>query len=55
MALCIDTYCLLTEKPSTELLDDYWTTHPETGTLGAPLYKPVLSYSDALAAGRPGH
>lgn len=52
MALCIDTYCSLTDKPSKELLEDYWASHLGTGTLGDYRYKPILSYSDALAAAR---
>jgi len=52
MALCIDTYCSLSDQPSTTLIEDYWASHLGTGTLGQYQYAPVLSYKDALAAAR---
>lgn len=52
MALCIDVYCSLSDKPSTSLIEDYWTSHLGTGTLGDYQYVPVMSYKDALAAAR---
>lgn len=52
MALCIDTYCSLSDKPSSELLEDYWASHLGTGTLGNYHYVPTISYQDALAAAK---
>ncbi|KAH7386044.1 ferric reductase-like protein transmembrane component 4 [Pyrenochaeta sp. MPI-SDFR-AT-0127] len=52
MALCIDTYCTLSDRPATSLIEDYWASHLGTGTLGDYQYVPVLSYKDALAAAR---
>ncbi|KAF4966680.1 hypothetical protein FSARC_5669 [Fusarium sarcochroum] len=52
MALCIDTYCPLTENPPTSLIEDYWASHLATGTLGDYQYTPVMSYQDALSAAR---
>lgn len=52
MALCIDVYCTLSDKPTTSLIEDYWASHLGTGTLGNYQYIPVLSYKDALAAAR---
>ncbi|KAF1828647.1 hypothetical protein BDW02DRAFT_603242 [Decorospora gaudefroyi] len=52
MALCIDVYCALSDKPPANLLEDYWVSHLGTGTLGDYQYVPVMSYQDALAAAR---
>lgn len=52
VALCIDTYCPLTDRPSLALLEDYWASHLGTGTLGDYQYVPAMSYPDALAAAR---
>ena len=50
MALCIDVYCSLSDKPSKSLLEDYWASHLGTGTLGNYQFVPVMSYKEALAA-----
>lgn len=52
MALCIDTYCPLSDQPHLSLVEDYWATHLGTGTIGSNLYEPVMSYQDALSAAR---
>ncbi|KAK5659571.1 hypothetical protein OQA88_773 [Cercophora sp. LCS_1] len=52
MAICIDTYCPLSNNPSIDLIEDYWASHLGTGTLGNYKYVPAISYHDALAAGR---
>ncbi|KAF5025721.1 hypothetical protein F66182_2188 [Fusarium sp. NRRL 66182] len=52
IALCIDTYCPLTENPSMSLIQDYWASHLGTGTIGDYQYIPVISYQDALNAAR---
>jgi len=52
MALCIDVYCTLSDKPSSALIKDYWVSHLGTGTLGNYEYIPVMSYEKALAAAR---
>ncbi|KAJ8112844.1 hypothetical protein OPT61_g4885 [Boeremia exigua] len=52
MALCIDVYCSLSDKPSKSLLKDYWASHLGTGTLGNYQYVPVMSYDEALSAAR---
>ncbi|KAH7241890.1 hypothetical protein BKA59DRAFT_440582 [Fusarium tricinctum] len=52
VALCIDTYCPLTEKPSMSLIKDYWASHLGTGTLGNYQFTPAMSYDDALKAAR---
>jgi hypothetical protein len=52
MALCIDVYCSLSDKPSKSLLEDYWVSHLGTGTLGDYQYVPIMSYQDALVAAR---
>lgn len=52
VALCIDTYCPLSDDPPAILIDDYWASHLGTGTLGDPKYVPVMSYDEALIAAR---
>lgn len=52
MALCIDVYCSLSDKPSMSLIEDYWASHLGTGTLGNIQYVPALAYKEALAAAR---
>ncbi|KFA51450.1 hypothetical protein S40293_10077 [Stachybotrys chartarum IBT 40293] len=52
VALCIDTYCPISDRPSFALLEDYWASHLGTGTLGGYQYVPAMSYPDALAAAR---
>ncbi|KAJ4287763.1 hypothetical protein N0V90_012467 [Kalmusia sp. IMI 367209] len=52
MAVCIDTYCIRSDGPSTELFGDYWASHLATTTVGNYKWKPVVSYGEALAAGR---
>ncbi|KAJ4257592.1 hypothetical protein NW762_008717 [Fusarium torreyae] len=52
MALCIDTYCPLTENPPMSVIEDYWASHLGTGTLGDYQYIPVMSYQNALVAAR---
>lgn len=52
MALCIDVYCTLSDKPATSLVEDYWASHLGTGTLGNYQFAPVLSYKEALVAAR---
>ncbi|KAJ0317706.1 hypothetical protein Brms1b_004709 [Colletotrichum noveboracense] len=52
MALCIDTYCPLSENPPIAKLEDYWASHLGTGTLGDYKYTPAMSYQEALAAAR---
>lgn len=52
VALCIDTYCPLSDDPPATLIDDYWASHLGTGTLGNPQYVPVMSYDEALIAAR---
>lgn len=52
MALCIDVYCSLSDRPKTALVEDYWASHLGTGTLGDYQYVPVLSYNEALTGAR---
>ncbi|KAH6649501.1 ferric reductase like transmembrane component-domain-containing protein [Chaetomium tenue] len=52
MALCLDTYCPISDNPSLDLLEDYWASHLGTGTLGNYQWVPAVSYQDALAAAR---
>ena len=52
MAICLDTYCPLSDKPSVSLLENYWSEHLGTGTLGDLQYVPAMSYVEALAAAR---
>ncbi|EAQ91937.1 hypothetical protein CHGG_00172 [Chaetomium globosum CBS 148.51] len=52
MALCLDTYCPISDNPSLDLLEDYWASHLGTGTLGDYQWVPAVSYQDALAAAR---
>ncbi|KAK3346083.1 ferric reductase like transmembrane component-domain-containing protein [Lasiosphaeria hispida] len=52
MAICLDTYCPISNKPDLALLEDYWSSHLGTGTLGNAKHVPALSYPDALAAAR---
>lgn len=52
MALCIDTYCPISDSPSLALIEDYWASHLGTGTLGDYRWVPATSYPDALAAAR---
>lgn len=48
MALCIDTYCPTSDKPSILQIQDYWYGHLGTGTIGNTKYVPVISYTEAL-------
>lgn len=52
MAVCIGTYCGLSDHPSAGLIEDYWASHLATSTLGNYKWKPSVSYIEALAAGR---
>jgi hypothetical protein len=52
MALCIDVYCIRSDRPSTTLRRDYWASHLGTGTLGDSRYVPNMQYQDALDAVR---
>ncbi|KXX77003.1 Ferric/cupric reductase transmembrane component 1 [Madurella mycetomatis] len=52
MAICIDTYCPISDNPPLDLIEDYWASHLGTGTLGNYQWVPATSYLDALAAGR---
>ncbi|KAK2767773.1 hypothetical protein FQN54_003932 [Arachnomyces sp. PD_36] len=52
MAICLDTYCPISNKPDLASLEDYWASHIGTGSLGSSQYVPALSYMDALAAAR---
>lgn len=52
MALCIDTYCPLSDHPPMDLIEDYWASHLGTGTLGDYQFVPVISYQDALSSAR---
>ncbi|KAK4113007.1 hypothetical protein N656DRAFT_637864 [Canariomyces notabilis] len=52
MAICIDTYCPISDSPPLDLIEDYWVSHLGTGTLGDYQYVPAMSYVDALAAAR---
>jgi predicted ferric reductase len=52
MAICIDTYCPLSDNPSLTLIEDYWASHLGTGTIGDYRWVPAAPYSDALAAAR---
>jgi hypothetical protein len=52
MALCIDTYCPISDNPPLSLIEDYWASHLGTGTLGDYKWVPATSYQDALAAAR---
>ncbi|MBE3047649.1 hypothetical protein IMZ48_35080, partial [Candidatus Bathyarchaeota archaeon] len=52
MALCIDTYCPLSDDPPMTLVEDYWASHLGTGTLGDYQYVPAMSYKDALSLAR---
>ncbi|OLN96039.1 Ferric reductase transmembrane component 3-like protein 2 [Colletotrichum chlorophyti] len=52
MALCLDTYCPLSDDPPRSLLEDYWAAHLATGTVGNYKWKPAISYAEALMAAR---
>jgi predicted ferric reductase len=52
MAICIDTYCPISDNPAQDLIEDYWASHLGTGTQGNYQWVPIMSYADALAAGR---
>ncbi|OAG06034.1 uncharacterized protein CC84DRAFT_1217309 [Paraphaeosphaeria sporulosa] len=52
MAVCIDTYCSVSDHPSTGLIEEYWASHLATTTVGSYKWKPAVSYADALTAGR---
>ncbi|PVH95329.1 hypothetical protein DM02DRAFT_691015, partial [Periconia macrospinosa] len=52
MALCISTYCPLNDKPTPDVIRQYWASHLGTGTVGNSQYIPALSYQDALKAAR---
>ncbi|KAG6353314.1 hypothetical protein INS49_007486 [Diaporthe citri] len=52
MALCLDTYCPLTDNPTVSLLEDFWSSHLATGTVGDYQWQPSVSYVNAVAAAR---
>lgn len=52
MALCIDIYCSMSDKPKISLIEDYWASHLGTGTLGDYSHVPAMSYHKALALAR---
>ena len=52
MAICIDTYCPISNNPPLSVIEDYWASHLGTGTLGDYSFVPATSYPDALAAAR---
>ncbi|KAF6798242.1 Ferric reductase transmembrane component 3-like protein 2 [Colletotrichum sojae] len=52
MALCLDTYCPLSDKASPSLLEDYWASHLATGTVGDYQWVPTMTYAEALMAAR---
>lgn len=52
MALCLDTYCPLTDNPPMSLLEDYWNNHLAAGTVGDYQWQPNMSYANAVAAAR---
>lgn len=52
MALCIDTYCPLSDDPPMDLIEDYWASHLGTGTLGDYQFVPVIPYQEALSSAR---
>lgn len=52
MAICIDTYCPISNNPPLTVIEDYWASHLGTGSLGDYSFVPVTSYPDALAAAR---
>lgn len=52
VALCIDTYCPLSDDPPMDLIEDYWASHLGTGTLGDYQYVPAMSYQDALSSAK---
>ncbi|GKT73908.1 ferric-chelate reductase [Colletotrichum tofieldiae] len=52
MALCLDTYCPLSDDAPRSLLEDYWAAHLATGTVGDYQWKPTISFAEALVAAR---
>jgi hypothetical protein len=52
IALCIDTYCPLSDRPEESKIGDYWASHLGTGTVGDYTWVPTISYEDALATAR---
>lgn len=52
LALCLDTYYLLADNPPISPLEDYWSSHLATGTLGDYQWQPDVAYLHAVAAAR---
>ncbi|CAI6342043.1 unnamed protein product [Periconia digitata] len=52
MALCIDTYCPISDDPSLDVIHDFWASHLGPGTVGDYSNVPTASYEDALQAAR---
>jgi hypothetical protein len=52
MALCIDVYCIRSDRPHSTVIADYWASHLGTGTIGDHRYVPTMSYKDAVTAAR---
>ena len=52
LAICIDTYCPTHGDPRLSVIEDYWASHLATGTIANYEWKPVASYTEALAAAR---
>lgn len=52
MAICIDNYCPSNGNPPLSRVEDYWAGHLGTGSVADYSYKPAMSFSAALVAGR---
>jgi hypothetical protein len=52
LALCINNYCHLKGNPHMGTIEEYWSTHVATGSIGTYDYKPALTYQEAVAAAR---
>jgi hypothetical protein len=44
MAVCIDSYCPVTDDPPPAAIEDYWAAHLGVPTIGDYRWVPLVSY-----------
>ncbi|TLD23721.1 hypothetical protein PspLS_06922 [Pyricularia sp. CBS 133598] len=52
MALCIDNYCPISDRPSLEIIEDYWASHLAVTTVGNYQWVPSMSLAEAVNSAR---
>ncbi|TLD03965.1 hypothetical protein PgNI_11403 [Pyricularia grisea] len=52
MALCIDNYCPISDRPTMYMLQDYWASHLAVTTVGNYQWVPSMSLAEAVNSAR---